>query len=41
MYVNERTIDCGPDGRYAMKLFLRMGHDAGLLSEPVEPDFLD
>jgi len=41
MYVNERTVDCGPDGRYAMRLFLKMGYDAGLLPDLVEPDFLD
>ena len=36
MYVNERTLDLGPDGREAVRLFLRRGHERGLV--PAVPD---
>lgn len=35
MYVNERTLDYGPEGREAVRLFLRRGAEAGLI--PHEP----
>ena len=35
MYVNERTLDYGPEGREAVRLFLRRGVEAGLI--PHEP----
>jgi 1,4-dihydroxy-6-naphthoate synthase len=31
MYVNERTLDYGPDGRRAVQLFLDRGHEAGVI----------
>jgi len=34
MYVNERTLDYGPDGREAVRRLLDMGHKAGII--PVE-----
>jgi 1,4-dihydroxy-6-naphthoate synthase len=40
MYVNERTLDYGDDGREAVRLFLRRGHEAGVLPRLVEPEFL-
>jgi 1,4-dihydroxy-6-naphthoate synthase len=41
MYVNERTMDYGPDGREAIKKLLTMGHQKGVI--PIEPrvDFVD
>ena len=41
MYVNERTLDYGPDGREAIRKLLEMGHDRGII--PMEPkvDFVD
>lgn len=41
MYVNERTLDYGPDGRAAVAELLRRGHEAGLI--PVAPavDFVE
>jgi 1,4-dihydroxy-6-naphthoate synthase len=41
MYVNERTLDFGPDGREAIYKLLAMGHERGII--PVEPrvDFVD
>ncbi len=31
MYVNERTIDYGPDGREAVRLLLRLGKEKGII----------
>ena len=41
MYVNERTLDYGPDGREAIRKLLEMGHERGII--PIEPkvDFVD
>jgi len=33
MYVNERTLDYGPDGREAVRRLLDMGHKAGIISQ--------
>ena len=33
MYVNSRTIDYGPDGREAVRRFLREGQEIGLVEE--------
>ncbi|HJT69591.1 MAG TPA: MqnA/MqnD/SBP family protein [Terriglobales bacterium] len=35
MYVNERTLDYGDDGREAIRLLLEMGHQKGII--PVQP----
>lgn len=35
MYVNERTLDYGSDGREAIRLLLNMGHQKGII--PIEP----
>jgi 1,4-dihydroxy-6-naphthoate synthase len=32
MYVNQRTLDYGEDGREAIRLLLEMGHRAGVIS---------
>ena len=40
MYVNDWTIDFGEKGREAVSLFLKMGHEAGVLPELVEPEFV-
>ena len=40
-YVNARTIDMGPDGRRAITELLARGYQRGILSEAVEPAFLD
>jgi 1,4-dihydroxy-6-naphthoate synthase len=41
MYVNQRTLDYGPDGREAVRLFLQRGVEAGLLPAPVAVEFSD
>ena len=41
MYVNERTLDYGPDGREAVRLFLQRGVEAGILPGPVQVEFAD
>lgn len=40
MYVNERTLDFGPQGREAVARFLAMGHEQGILPELVLPEFV-
>ena len=41
MYVNERTLDYGEDGRRAVAELLRRGHEAGLLPEAAQVDFIE
>jgi len=41
MYVNERTLDYGPDGREAVRRLLDMGYKAGIIPHPVKVDFVD
>ena len=36
MYVNERTLDYGDDGREAVKRLLDMGHKAGIIPQDAE-----
>lgn len=40
MYVNDWTIDFGPRGREAVALLLRKGHEAGIIPNPVELEFI-
>jgi 1,4-dihydroxy-6-naphthoate synthase len=40
MYVNERSIDIGPDGREAIKLMLQMGYDRGVIPIQSHADFI-
>jgi 1,4-dihydroxy-6-naphthoate synthase len=41
MYVNDRTLDYGPDGRQAIRKLLDLGHERGII--PIAPlvDFVD
>ena len=39
MYVNERTLDYGPDGREAVRRLLDMGHKAGISPQEAEVEF--
>ena len=41
MYVNDLTLDFGDKGREAVALFLKMGHEQGILPELIEPEFVD
>jgi 1,4-dihydroxy-6-naphthoate synthase len=41
MYVNERTLDYGEDGRAAVAELLRRGHEAGLLEHAPAVDFVE
>ena len=41
MYVNQRTLDYGPDGREAVRLFLERGVQAGILPRSVNVEFAD
>lgn len=40
MYVNERTVDYGDEGREAVRRLLREGYERGLIPHMVEPEFV-
>jgi 1,4-dihydroxy-6-naphthoate synthase len=40
MYVNERTLDYGPDGREAVRRLLDMGHKAGIIAHEARVDWV-
>src|SRR5438445_10160867 len=40
MYVNERTLDYGPDGREAVRRLLDMGHKAGVIPHAARVELL-
>ena len=40
MYVNERTLDYGPDGREAVRRLLDMGHKAGIIGPAAQVDWV-
>jgi len=40
MYVNERTLDYGPDGREAVRRLLEMGHKAGIIPHEAKVEFV-
>jgi len=40
MYVNERTLDYGPDGREAVRRLLDMGHKAGIIPHAARVDWV-
>ena len=41
MYVNQRTLDYGSDGREAVRRLLDMGHKAGIIPFEAKVDFVD
>ena len=41
MYVNDWTRDYGAAGREAVQLLLDRGHEAGILPEPIQAEFVD
>jgi len=41
MYVNERTLDYGPDGRDAIRKLLEMGYERGIITVAPQVDFVD
>lgn len=40
MYVNDRTLDYGPDGRQAVKRLLDLGYKAGIIPKKAKVDFI-
>jgi 1,4-dihydroxy-6-naphthoate synthase len=40
MYVNERTLDYGPDGREAVRKLLKMGFEAGIIPYEARVEFV-
>jgi 1,4-dihydroxy-6-naphthoate synthase len=41
MYVNQWTLDFGPQGRRAVARLLELGYEAGALPKPVAPEFVE
>jgi 1,4-dihydroxy-6-naphthoate synthase len=41
MYVNESTLDYGPDGRQAIRKLLELGHERGIIPMVPQVDFVD
>jgi 1,4-dihydroxy-6-naphthoate synthase len=41
MYVNDRTLDYGPDGRQAIRKLLELGHERGIIPIAPQVDFID
>ena len=41
MYVNERTLDYGEQGRAAIRRLLEMGYEAGIIPHQAKVDFVD
>jgi 1,4-dihydroxy-6-naphthoate synthase len=41
MYVNERTLNYGPDGREAIRKLLEMGHERGIIPKVAQLDFIE
>jgi 1,4-dihydroxy-6-naphthoate synthase len=41
MYVNDRTLDYGPDGRQAIVKLLELGHERGIIPIKPEIEFVD
>ncbi len=41
MYVNDRTLDYGPDGREAVRRLLDMGYAAGVIAHRAKVDFVE
>ena len=40
MYVNQRSLDYGEDGRAAIRKLLQMGHERGIIPMPSQVDFI-
>jgi 1,4-dihydroxy-6-naphthoate synthase len=40
MYVNERTLNYGDDGKQAIRQLLSLGHERGIIPNPVQVDFV-
>jgi 1,4-dihydroxy-6-naphthoate synthase len=40
MYVNDWTLDFGERGRRAVAKLLQRGHEAGIIPDPVELEFI-
>ena len=41
MYVNDRTLDYGPDGREAIRKLLELGHERGIIPIAPQVEFID
>ena len=41
MYVNDWTLDFGDRGRQAVRLLLQRGYESGVITQRIEPEFVD
>ena len=41
MYVNKRTLDYGPEGRAAIRLFLKEGQRIGMVDAGLDTDSIE
>ena len=41
MYVNDRTVDYGEEGRRAVQLLFDRAHEAGLIPKAIQAEFAD
>ncbi|MGO4214271.1 ABC transporter substrate-binding protein, partial [Terriglobus sp. YAF25] len=41
VYVNERTLNYGDDGREAIKKLLELGYERGIIPHKAKVDFID
>ena len=41
MYVNERTLDYGEEGREAVRRLLQLGYEAGIITKKAQVEFVD
>jgi 1,4-dihydroxy-6-naphthoate synthase len=41
MYVNERTLSYGDDGREAIRRLLEMGYERGIIPQVAKLDFIE
>ena len=41
MYVNDRTLNYGEDGKAGIRRLLEMGHECGIIPHPVQVDFVE
>ncbi len=40
MYANDRSVDCGEEGREAVRRLFALGYEKGLYKEPITPEFV-
>jgi 1,4-dihydroxy-6-naphthoate synthase len=41
MYANDRSVDCGEEGREAVRRLFAMGYEKGLYKDLITPEFVN